>query len=98
MAALAHLQGDAPGGEIRREIQRRANRTVAIGAVYATLARLEAKGLVRFYVEGPRPTPGGRARKHAVLTSSGERALRRTVTMFDRMLDGLTPRVSAQRT
>ena len=93
MAALAHLHGDAPGGDIRREIERRGKRIVAIGAVYATLARLEAKGYVRFYIEGPRPTPGGRARKHAVLTASGQRALRRTATMFDRMLEGLTPRV-----
>jgi PadR family transcriptional regulator PadR len=97
LAALAHLGGDADGGALRREIEQRARRSTAIGAVYATLARLELKGLVRFYIEGPRPTPGGRARKRAVLTAAGRRSLQRTAAMFDRMLDGLTPRVAGER-
>ena len=91
MAALAQLGGDSFGGEIRQEIERRGRRLVAIGAVYATLARLEAKSLVRFYIEPPRPVQGGRARKRAVLTASGRRALRRSATLFTRMLSGLVP-------
>jgi DNA-binding PadR family transcriptional regulator len=97
LAALSHLDGDAHGGAIRREIERRAQRTAAIGAVYATLDRLEAKGFVRFYIEAPRPEPGGRARKHAVLTAAGQRELRRTATMFGRMLEGIAPHAATER-
>ena len=47
MLALIHLEGGAYGVTIRREIQSRTDRQVAIGAVYATLERLtqQAGGL-----------------------------------------------------
>ena len=89
IAALAQLGGDSYGGRIREEIEDRGKRLMPIGAVYATLTRLEAKGLVRFYIEGPRPVQGGRARKHAVLTPAGRRALDRSAALFNRMLAGL---------
>ena len=92
IAALAQLGGDSYGRVIREEIERRGKRVAPIGAVYATLARLEAKGLIRFYIEGPRAVQGGRARKHAVLTAAGRRALERSAALFDRMLAGLAPR------
>ena len=44
--ALMRLGDDAYGMKIRREIVSRTARDVAIGAVYATLDRLEEKGLV----------------------------------------------------
>jgi PadR family transcriptional regulator PadR len=44
--ALIRLGNDAYGMKIRREIVSRTDRDVAIGAVYATLDRLEEKGLV----------------------------------------------------
>ena len=48
MLALAHIGEDAYGVSIRQQIERRTGREVAIGAVYATLSRLEDKGLVRY--------------------------------------------------
>jgi DNA-binding PadR family transcriptional regulator len=91
MLALAHLGDDAYGVTIRREIEARSGRTVAIGAVYATLARLEEKGLVRFRVSDPQPVQGGRARKYFSLTGSGTRALRHSTAMLARMMAGLSP-------
>src|SRR4026208_2332807 len=44
LLALAHLGDDAYGVTTRREIEARTDRTVAIGAVYANLARLGGKG------------------------------------------------------
>ena len=64
MLALAHLGDEAYGVTIRREIEARTGRTIAIGAVYATLARLEEKGLVQFRISDPQPVQGGRARKY----------------------------------
>jgi DNA-binding PadR family transcriptional regulator len=93
MLALAHLADDAYGVTIRREIETRTGRTVAIGAVYATLARLEGKGLVRFRVSDPQPVQGGRARKYFTLTAAGTRALRHSTAMLARMMAGLSPRL-----
>ena len=89
MAALARLGDDAYGMTIRREIEDRSVRAVAIGAVYATLARLAEKGYVTFRISDPRPVQGGRARKHVLLTASGKRALTQSTTMLTRMLPGL---------
>ena len=91
MLALAHLGDDAYGVTIRREIELRTGRTVAIGAVYATLARLQDKGLVRFHLSDPQPVQGGRARKYFSLTRSGVGALRHSTSMLGRMIAGLSP-------
>jgi PadR family transcriptional regulator len=91
MLALAHLGDEAYGVTIRREIESRTGRTVAIGAVYATLARLQDKGLVRFQLSDPQPVQGGRARKYFTLTRSGRGALRHSTSMLGRMIAGLSP-------
>ena len=86
VAALARLGDEAYGVTIRREIEQRSGRSVAIGAVYATLARLNDKGYVAFRISDPRPIQGGRARKHALLTASGRRVLQRSTEMLQRIL------------
>jgi PadR family transcriptional regulator PadR len=91
MLALAHLADDAYGVTIRREIEARTGRAVAIGSVYATLARLGDKDLVRFRISDPQPVQGGRARKYFVLTPAGVRALRHSTAMLGRMMAGLSP-------
>ncbi|MEZ5319690.1 MAG: helix-turn-helix transcriptional regulator [Vicinamibacterales bacterium] len=89
MLAIAHLAGEAYGIAIRRAIEERTGREIAIGAVYATLARLEEKRLVRFSLSRPQPVPGGRARKIYALSPDGKRALRHSTTMMTRMMAGL---------
>ena len=91
MLALAHLGDEAYGVTIRREIEARTGRTIAIGAVYATLSRLEDKGLVQFRISDPLPVQGGRARKYYSLTAPGTRALRHSTRMLARMTAGLSP-------
>jgi DNA-binding PadR family transcriptional regulator len=92
MLALTHLKPHAYGMTIRQEIEVRTGRDLAIGSVYATLSRLEEKGLVRFDLSEPLPIQGGRARKFYSLTPAGERALSGTVSMLTSMLRGWTPR------
>ena len=96
LLALAHLGENAYGVTIRQEIQRRSGRSVILGAVYATLGRLESKGLVRFRVSEPLPIPGGRSRKYASLTPAGERALRASTRMLTQMMRGLEPRLAGE--
>jgi PadR family transcriptional regulator PadR len=95
MLALSRLGPEAYGVTIRQEIERRAGRDVTIGAVYATLARLEAKGLVRYQLSDPQPVQGGRARKYFRLTPTGERALAHSTSMLARMLQGWRPRTES---
>ena len=54
-------------------------RSVALGAVYATLDRLEDKGLISSWLSDPTPERGGRSKRHYRLEASGERALRDSV-------------------
>jgi DNA-binding PadR family transcriptional regulator len=95
MLALAHLAPDAYGVTIRQEITRRTGRDVAIGAVYATLSRLEEKRLVRHTFSDPLPVQGGRTRKHFRLTPSGERALAHATAMLARMMQGWRARTQS---
>jgi PadR family transcriptional regulator PadR len=92
MLALAHLAPEAYGVTIRQEITRRTGREIAIGAVYATLSRLQEKGLVRYTLSDPLPVQGGRTRKYFTLTSAGERALAHATRMLARMMQGWRPR------
>ena len=86
MAAAQWLHDDAYGMTIVREIEQRSGRRVAMGAVYATLSRLEDKGLVTTRISDPRPVQGGRARRHVTLTAAGRRALAEATTMLSKML------------
>lgn len=90
MSALSLLGEDAYGVTIRREIEHRSGRPVAMGAVYATLARLKDKGYVSFKISDPLPVPGGRSRKHVRLTSAGRRALHHSTAMLARMIPALS--------
>ena len=92
LLALVHLRDQAYGVTIRQEIERRTGRDAAIGAVYATLSRLEEKGLVRHELSKPLPIQGGRARKYFTLSADGERALSHAATMMNRMMQGWRPR------
>lgn len=89
MGAIVRLGEDAYGMTICREIESRAGRPVAIGAVYATLERLAEKGLVVFEISDPLPIPGGRSRKFARLTPEGRRTLDHSAAMLARMLPGM---------
>lgn len=89
LLALARLGDAAYGVSIRQAIEERTGREIAIGAVYATLGRLEDKSLVRHWMSDPTPVQGGRAKKHYALTPGGQRALRHSTTMLSRMMAGV---------
>ncbi len=89
LLALLRLKDRGYGVTVRREIQSRTNRQVAIGAVYASLERLERKGYVLATVSEPEPVPGGRAKKYFRITRSGADALKHAREMMRRMIDDL---------
>jgi DNA-binding PadR family transcriptional regulator len=97
MSAADWLGDAAYGMSICREIKRRAGRRVAIGAVYATLARLGDKGLITTTVSDPLPFQGGRARKHVRLTPAGKRALKESMAMMERLIAAFSSGLGSRR-
>lgn len=89
LLALVRLGPEAYGATIRREIEARTGRDLAISAVYVTLDRLEVKGLVRSHIGDPTPKRGGRRRKHVVILPAGLRAITHACRAFGQMVDGL---------
>lgn len=89
MLAVARLGDGAYGAEIRREIESRTGRSVAVGALYTTLARLAEKGLLTQQVREPQAGERGRPRKLCTLTTAGHRALETTTRALHRMMDGV---------
>lgn len=89
LIALFRLGPDAYGATIRRDIEARTGRDLSISAVYVTLDRLEAKGLVRSRIGDPTPERGGRRRKHVTLLPAGRRALAQAYHRFKVMVEGL---------
>ena len=91
LAALLRLRGNAYGVTIRREIIERTGRDVAVGAIYATLDRLEAKGYVSSRLGEATPERGGRAKRYFEIEAPGVRALEDSWRMSDQMRAGLAP-------
>jgi PadR family transcriptional regulator, regulatory protein PadR len=75
LLALIRLGDNAYGMTVRREIEARTGRDLSIGAIYATLERLEAKGYIRSEVGEPTAERGGRAKRLFRIEASGEAAL-----------------------
>jgi PadR family transcriptional regulator PadR len=92
LLALVRLKTNAYGMTIRREIGERTGRSISIGAVYATLDRLEAKGYVSSFLGEPTPERGGRAKRMFRLEADGELALRASQQAIRRMTLGLRKR------
>jgi DNA-binding PadR family transcriptional regulator len=89
LLAILRLHDDAYGVTIRAELADRAKRTVAPGALYTALERLEAKGLITSRMSEPTPKRGGRAKRHVTVTAAGLAALTRALQAYEGLLDGL---------
>jgi PadR family transcriptional regulator, regulatory protein PadR len=91
LLAIVHLKRNAYGVTIRREIEARTGRTVAVGALYTALDRLERKGYVRSVATEPTPQRGGRSKRQVTILSAGTTALERSRETMQRMWAGLRP-------
>ena len=87
--ALLRLEDRAYGVTVRQEIELRIHREVSIGAVYATLDRLETKGYVTSHLGGPTPERGGRSKRFFRVTARGVGAVNRTHRALQSMTEGL---------
>jgi PadR family transcriptional regulator, regulatory protein PadR len=87
--ALLRLEERAYGVTVRQEIEFRTQREVSIGAVYATLDRLETKGYVKSRLGDPTPERGGRSKRFFRVTAKGVTAVNRTQKALQSMTEGL---------
>lgn len=97
LLAIVRLRTEAYGMTIRREIENRTGKSVAIGALYTALDRLERKGYVASTLSDPTPRRGGRAKRIFRLERAGAAALKRSRDTLARMWVGLSPDLKPER-
>jgi PadR family transcriptional regulator PadR len=85
LVAVLRTRGEAYGMNVRREIERVTGRDLSIGAVYATLDRLESKRLLT----SSRVGSDGPTRRLFQLSTEGARALTATNSMRERLWEGV---------
>ncbi|HUF24645.1 MAG TPA: helix-turn-helix transcriptional regulator [Vicinamibacterales bacterium] len=93
LLALLRLGPGAGTAAIRDAVEAGSGRKVWLGAVFTTLERLEAKGLVRSSLI--EPSGGGRRRKIYALDPAGEAALAHAYDTWTRMTRGLKPKLDS---
>jgi PadR family transcriptional regulator PadR len=88
LTAVASLGDNAYGVSIHATVRELSSpKAVSLGAVYATLDRLEDKKLIRSWLSEPTRERGGRSKRHYQLKPEGERALRESVQTARRICD-----------
>jgi PadR family transcriptional regulator, regulatory protein PadR len=89
LLAILRLGPDAYGLSIARELETRAGRRLSRGALYTTLDRLEAKGLLRWKLEAGGPERQALPKRMYWVLPRGVTALRTSQRVLRRMWRGL---------
>lgn len=89
LLATLRLGDDAYGAKIRQTLEEATEKSVSIGAVYATLDRLERKGFVTSWQGEPTAERGGRAKRYFRVEGHGVEALNETEMARRRLATGL---------
>jgi PadR family transcriptional regulator PadR len=85
LLAVIHLDDQAYGVPIAREIETHRGRDVSVGSVYAALERLEAKKLVSSTLADPTPERGGKAKRYFRVTKAGLRQIHETRRVLSKL-------------
>ncbi len=90
LLAVVGLGDEAYGRAVFRDVQKAfgGSRTVSAGAMYTTLDRVEAKGLITSRLEEGTPDRAGRARRFYRITAAGASALTETRRTLQTMWKG----------
>jgi PadR family transcriptional regulator len=95
LLAILRLGEDAYAIPIREEIEKRTGRSVARGALYTALERLENKRCLRSRMSDPLPERGGRSRRYFTVTAAGLAAIRESRRSLLRLWQGLEGRLES---
>ena len=85
LLTVAGLEDEAYGVAIQQDIEKRAERTISIGALHSTITRLEEKGFLKSHMGDPTQERGGRRKRFFELTHHGKVALNHTKTLRDEL-------------
>ena len=91
LLAVCGLRDGAYAVPVQRQIEGEAGRKATMGSVYATLDRLEKKGLLRSRMGPASGKPGGKAKRFYEPTGTGLAALRTTQESRAALAARLTP-------
>lgn len=89
LLAVLGLKDEAYPVTIKEAIETRTHRSVSRAAVFITLERLEAKGLVSSRFGDPTPVRGGRAKRFFTVEPLGVEATRRALHVVTTLSAGL---------
>ena len=90
LTAILTLADNAYGVTIHAKVEELSRpRRAALGAVYATLDRLEDKGMITSRLSEPTAERGGRSKRCYRLKAAGERALRDSALTARRICDAI---------
>ena len=89
LLAVWRLEDAAYGAAVRDELEARTGRSIAQGAVYVTLVRLQKKGLLRSRLSDPTPERGGKAKRLFEILPDGVAGVKAAREAMDRLWDGL---------
>lgn len=89
LLAVLRLGEGAYGASIQTDLEDHAARSVSLGSIHMTMARLEERGLAVSGKGEPKGVRGGKARRIYTVTEEGREALERTRTMLMRMWEGV---------
>lgn len=89
LLAVLRLKDGAYAPGVGRLLEQATGRRVSRGALYATLERLEEKGLLRWRLTGSAPPRGGHRRRLFEVTPSGLGVLRATRSALLTLWQGL---------
>jgi DNA-binding PadR family transcriptional regulator len=95
LLAILRLGDEAYAIPIRQEIEERTGRSIARGALYTALERLEGKRCVRSRTSSPLPERGGRSRRYFTVTAAGLAAIRASRRSLLRLWQGLEERLES---
>ncbi len=96
LLSILRCREDAFGPKISRLLEERAGREVSRGALYATLDRLEQKGLLEWRIEAATSRRQGNRQRRFTVTPSGLRALTVSRAALMNLWQGLEDTLTAQ--
>jgi PadR family transcriptional regulator PadR len=85
LLSVAILADDAYGNSIKNEIKKRLGRNPSIGALHASLGRLEEKGFLESKEGETTPERGGRRKRYYKVTKTGVKAMQQVKELRDSM-------------
>ena len=95
LLAILRLGDEAYAIPIRQEIEERTGRSIARGALYTALERLEGKRCLKSRMSQPLAERGGRSRRYFTVTAAGMAAIRASRRSLLRLWQGLEGRLES---